>query len=219
MKNGMHDRRWFGMMALAAVLLAGLAGSAFAADWPGEATSWKGHAVHAFEIDGHAVRVYVPQTPFAEKPWLLLDAGEAGDVEEMLLDRGFHVVVAELPDPYGSPGALKVWDAVYKAMTQEYGLHEKVALKGVGPGGLQLHYWAADNAKKVACLVADCPVLDFKAWLAGTGKTAAQPDAWQAFMKAHGFKSEDDALKSKRNPIDMTAPLAKEKMTSLTQTS
>ncbi len=211
MKSGMHIGQWAGVMTLAAVSFLALTHSAIAADWPGEATPWRGHAVHAFEVDGHAVRVYVPQTPSAEKPWLLLDAGEAGDVEEMLLNRGFHVVVADLPDPYGSPAALKIWDAVYKTLTEQYGLYLNVALKGFGPGGLQVHYWASENAKRVACIVADCPVVDFKAWLAGTGKTAAQPDKWQAFIQAHGFKSEEDALQSKRNPVDMTAPLAKEK--------
>lgn len=210
-KNGISRVEWLGMRAFIVVLVAGVTGSAFAADWPGEPAPWKDHAVHNLNLDDHAVRVYVPQTAHAANPWLLLDTGEADNVENMLLNRGFHVVVAELPDPYGSPAALRVWDAVYKAMTEQYGLHKKVALKGFGAGGLQAHYWASENAEKVACLVADCPVVDFKAWLAGTGKTAAQPDTWQAFIKAHGFKTEEEALQSKRNPIDMTAPLAQEK--------
>jgi len=201
----------FGVVILAAAALAVTADPACAADWPGEAAQWRAHTLYSFALDGHAVRVYVPRTPHAQKPWLLLDAGEAGGVEAMLLEHGFHVVVAELPDPYGSPSALKVWDAVYAAMTGQYGLHEKVALKGFGAGGLQAHLWASENVQKVACIVADCPVVDFKAWLAGTGTTPAQPDKWQAFMQAQGFKSEDEALQSKRNPIDMTAPLAKEK--------
>ncbi|MFO7973496.1 MAG: hypothetical protein R6V12_02540 [Candidatus Hydrogenedentota bacterium] len=210
-KYGTRNEQPFEMMTMIVAVLVLATGSAFAAEWPGEAAPWRGHGLHRLQIDNHPVQVYIPQTPYVEKPWLLLDTGEAGDVEAVLLNRGFHVVVAELPDRYGSPAALEVWDAVYKAMTEQYGLHNKVALKGFGAGGLQVHYWASENAEKVACLVADCPVVDFKAWLAGTGKTAAQPDRWQAFMQAHGYESEEDALESKRNPIEMTASLAKEK--------
>ena len=87
----------------------------------------------------------------------------------------------------------------------------KVALKVFGAGALQAHLWASDNAPRVWCLVADCPVVDFKPWLAGTGATPAQPERWQAFLMAHGYASADEALQSKRNPIDRTAPLAEAK--------
>ena len=210
MTGATYEGRRVGAVVLAAVL-ATLTGTVYAAEWPGEASPWRGHAVHTLDIDGHAVRVYVPAEPHAEKPWLLLDAGEAAGVEAYLLDRGFYVAVADLPDLFGSPAALAVWDAVYAALTGRYGLHEQVALKGYGSGGLQVHYWAAANPTKVACLVVDSPVVDFKAWLAGTGSTARQTEQWQAFMAAHGYADEDAALRSNRNPIDMTAPLAEEK--------
>ena len=211
MKSAIRSGQMLGVIAVAVGVLALGADWAVAADWPGEASPWREHALHAFAIDGHAVRVYAPKTPHDARPWLLLDAGEPGDVEAMLLNRGIHVVVAELPDLYGSPASLKAWDAVYAAMTGQYGLHEKVALKVFGAGALQAHLWASDNAPRVWCLVADCPVVDFKPWLAGTGATPAQPERWQAFLMAHGYASADEALQSKRNPIDRTAPLAEAK--------
>lgn len=74
-------------------------------------------------------------------------------------------------------------------------------------GGLIVYNWAAKNPGKVACIYADAPVMDFKSWPLGKGG-GNEVDKYQ-LLEAYGFKSMEEALEWKHNPLDHTRELAK----------
>jgi hypothetical protein len=45
-------------------------------------------------------------------------------------------------------------------------------------------------------------VCDFKIWPAGRGKGPGSPRDWAELIRCYGFKSEDEALAWKKNPVD-----------------
>ena len=69
-------------------------------------------------------------------------------------------------------------------------------------GGLIVYNWAAQNPEKVACIYADAPVMDFKSWPMGQGKSAGSAMDTKQLLNAYGFKNEAEALNWKKNPID-----------------
>jgi pimeloyl-ACP methyl ester carboxylesterase len=181
----------------------GLALAASAAEpFPKAAGETRGFSRHEFNVDGYGVRVIAPTNAAEGRPWVLLDSGDPRNVDLALLKQGFHVVTVSLPDPFGSPAAVAAWDAAYGEMTGTYGLSAKVVLEGYGLGGLIVYNWASAHPLSVACICVDSPVLDFKSWPGGKGKSEGDPALWQDLQKAHGFASEEEALAYRGNPVD-----------------
>ena len=89
------------------------------------------------------------------------------------------------------------------------GFNKKVALEGMSRGGLIVYNWAAQNPEKVACIYADAPVMDFKSWPMGQGKSAGSAMDTKQLLNAYGFKNEAEALNWKKNPIDCAPTMAK----------
>ena len=140
--------------------------AALAADdaWPGVRGNWRGFSAYTFDTGGHQARVIAPEKSAEGKPWVLLAGAEPGDVEEALVRDGYHVATVELPDPFGSPGAVEAWNAVYAVCAAEKGLAEKAVLGAYGHGGLIAHNWAVENRPHVAAVYALDPVFDFRSW-------------------------------------------------------
>ena len=65
-----------------------------------------------------------------------------------------------------------------------------MALEGMSRGGLIVYNWAAQNPEKVACIYADAPVMDFKSWPMGQGKSAGSAMDTKQLLNAYGFKNE-----------------------------
>lgn len=192
-------------------VLSAMALTAAAADpvpLAGEQSAWRGFDRFLFQTDAWTVRAVAPRDPAPGLPWVLTAADDFGAVDAALLAKGFHVVLAETPDPFGSPQAVACWDAVYAVMTEKHGFQRKVVLEGPGPGGLLAYNWAARNPDKVACIYADGPVLDFKSWPGGANKVARDQDRWQALLAAYGFASDEEAFAYEGNPLDTLKPIA-----------
>jgi pimeloyl-ACP methyl ester carboxylesterase len=128
-----------------------------------------------------------------------------------LLAKGFHHAHIVVGNTFGSPGALKHFDAFYEAVTSR-GLAKRAVLIGLSRGGLYAYRWAAENPQKVAVIYGDAPVCDFKSWPGGKGKGKGSPRDWEALFKCYGFKDESEALAYQGNPIDILAPLAKARL-------
>lgn len=182
--------------------------------FPGKRSEYRGYARYDFAVDGCPAIVVVPKQAAAGKPWIwraeFFDAFPQIDVA--LLAKGFHVVYLGVGNTFGCPDALKHWDVFYKELTETHGLSPKPVLEGLSRGGLYCFNWAADHPEKVAGILADNAVLDFKSWPGGKGKGKGSPGDWKKLQDDYHFKSEAEALAYPKNPIDNLAPLAKVKL-------
>jgi lysophospholipase L1-like esterase/pimeloyl-ACP methyl ester carboxylesterase len=177
----------------------------------GIASNWNGYRKYEFTVDNRPVLVVVPKTPAPGRPWVWHGEffGHKPDPDIALLGKGFHIAYMNVQNMLGSPPAVKHWNAFYHELTARYGLNPKPALVGLSRGGLYCYNWAIANPDKVACIYGDAPVCDFKSWPGGKGKGKGDPKNWALVLQLWGFKSDEEALAAKVNPIDNLAPLAK----------
>jgi pimeloyl-ACP methyl ester carboxylesterase len=180
--------------------------------WPeGEVDTWHGFTRHTFKVDGCTAWVVEPKEAMPGNPWTWCmefpDAFTERTGVPKLLDKGFFNIHIEVGNTFGSPAALRHFDAFYQAIS-DAGLAKKGTFIGISRGGLYAYNWAAQNPDKVVCIYGDAPVCDFKSWPGGKGKGQGSPADWQALMKCYGFKDEAEALAWKLNPVDNLAPLA-----------
>lgn len=184
--------------------------------WPGEnIDTWNGFRRHVFKVDGCECWVVEPKQAAPGNPWTWCmefpGAFTARTGVPKLLEKGFHHVHINVGNTFGSPAALKHFDAFYRVIAEK-GLAQKGALIGISRGGLYAYNWAALNPDKVACIYGDAPVCDFKSWPAGKGKGAGSKGDWAGVIKSYEFKDEAEALAYKLNPVDNLAALAKAKI-------
>lgn len=128
-----------------------------------------------------------------------------------LLAKGFHHVHISVGNTFGSPGALKHFEAFYQVL-QQGGLARKGTLIGLSRGGLYAYNFAARDPSRVLCIYGDAPVGDFKSWPGGKGKGPGSAADWAALIQHYGFKDEAEALAFTGNPIDSLPPLAAAKI-------
>jgi pimeloyl-ACP methyl ester carboxylesterase len=144
------------------------------------------------------------------KPWIWRARffGHEPQTDIALLQRGFHVVYAEVGGLFGAPPAVARWNAFYAYLVEEHGFDEKTVLEGMSRGGLIIYNWAANNPDKVHCIYADAPVCDIKSWPGGKEKDKSRAGVWAQCLEAYGM-TEEQALTAPVNPIDNLAPLAR----------
>ncbi len=178
--------------------------------FPGKRSTWNGYDRYDFKYDTRRCIVVVPGVAAEHRPWIWRARffGHQPQADLVLLEKGFHLVYMDVADMFGSPVAVKHWNAFYELLTEKYRLNSRVALEGMSRGGLIIYNWASANPDKVACIYGDNPVCDFKSWPAGKGKGKFHAPSWRACLKAYGF-TEEQALEYKKNPIDVLKPLAR----------
>ena len=177
--------------------------------FPGQKSEWHGYVQYTFRLDERTCYVVVPKSPAPGMPWVWRARfwGHEPQTDLALLGHGFHVVYCDVAGLFGSPNAVKRWDAFYRFLTEEHGFARKAVLEGMSRGGLIIYNWAAKNADKVACIYADAPVCDIRSWPGGKGKSPGSPADWRKCLEAYGI-TEDEAETFKGNPIDHLEPLA-----------
>jgi pimeloyl-ACP methyl ester carboxylesterase len=203
------------LRALLAIVLTGssLLKAAPSVSWLGEKIdAWNGFTRHTFIVDGCDAWVVEPKTPLPGRPWSWCmefpDAFVERCAAPQLLAKGFYHAHISVGNTFGSPDAVKHFNAFYEAVRAQ-GLAPKVALIGISRGGLYAYRWAAENPAKVAVIYGDAPVCDFKSWPGGKGKGGGSKADWAALIYCYHFNNEDEALAYPSNPIDTLAPLAK----------
>ncbi len=184
--------------------------TADAAEFPGKQSDWQGFARYDFKVDGRTSWIVTPEMPAEGNPWIWRARffGHEPQADIALLKAGFHLAYCDVGGLFGSPQAVKHWNAFYKEMTEEYQLARRPALEGMSRGGLIIYNWAASNPDKVACIYGDAPVCDFKSWPAGKGLGKGSAATWAQCLKAYGL-TEEQALAYRLNPIDNLLPLAR----------
>lgn len=175
--------------------------------------NFHGYQGYEFIDKGTTCFIVQPKSEAAGKPWLIRARfwGHEPQTDIELLENGFHLVYCDVADLYGSQEAVRRWNSIYKKM-RKAGFHKKVVLEGMSRGGLIVYNWAAQNPEKVACIYADAPVMDFKSWPMGKGKSAGSSRDTENLLKAYGFKNEQEALSWDKNPIDCAKRIAKRKI-------
>ncbi|MEG1685423.1 MAG: GDSL-type esterase/lipase family protein [Bacteroides sp.] len=177
-----------------------------------EAKSFNFHGYQGYEFtnDGTQCFVVKPHTEAVGKPWVIRARfwGHEPQTDIDLLENGFYITYCDVADLYGSPQAVTRWNSFYKRM-RKAGFNRKVVLEGMSRGGIIVYNWAAQNPKKVACIYADAPVMDFKSWPMGKGKSEVSAEDAKKLLKAYGFTNEQEALEWKQNPIDCASVIAK----------
>lgn len=204
------------------ILATTLAADCWGESFPGQKADFCGAALFSVPLSCGKVQVLVPEKPAVGRPWVLasqLYASNSAPVTYMtrteleLVKRGFHVVSLPLGNTFGAPSAIAKYDEVYREMTTQYGLAQRIAMLGLSREGLAIARWAAANPGKVSCLYMDKAVCDFKSWPGGKlGVGKGSPPDWQSLIKLYGFASEAEALAYDQNPIDLAPKLAKAKV-------
>ncbi|HEY1192441.1 MAG TPA: prolyl oligopeptidase family serine peptidase [Gemmata sp.] len=187
--------------------------------FPGAATKWQGFARHDFKVGALDATVVVPDKALPGRPWVWRGEffGAFADADVALVKAGWHLAYLKVPDLFGSPKAMKSWEAFYNAMVKEYGMNPKPGLIGLSRGGLYCMNWAAGHPDQTLAVYLDNAVCDFKSWPGGARKklgasTGGSEAEWKKLLAAYDFKGDADAIGYKLNPVDNLAPLAKAKV-------
>jgi pimeloyl-ACP methyl ester carboxylesterase len=184
--------------------------------FPGETIDqWRGYTRHKFQVEGRNAWVVEPKTALPGKPWAWYMEFPEAFLERcaapQLLAAGFHYVHIGVGNTFGSPDAVKQFNAFYELLTAR-GLAKKATLVGISRGGLYAYRFASEFPERVAVIYGDAAVADFKSWPGGKGKGKGSKGDWAAVLKWYGFKDETEALAYPGNPVDRLEPLAKAKV-------
>ena len=99
---------------------------------------WRGYRRVTFTFMGRAAWVTFPKAAAPGNPWMWRARfpGYHDEIDLGLLQRGYHTVHVDTANMYGSPKAMEIWDALYRHVTQTYGLNPRTVLYGCSRGGL-----------------------------------------------------------------------------------
>lgn len=183
--------------------------SDFDLDWRGIMKNFHGYEMMD-GINKLSFKVVSPRVAAKGKPWIWRARfwGHQPQFDIQMLELGYHIVYCDVADLFGAPSAVARWDECYK-LTQEWGLAPKPVLEGMSRGGLIIHNWAVANPDKVAGIIGDNCVMDFKSWPAGFGASKGSSGDWKKCKAAYGFKTDDQAKTYLQNPVDTVQELKK----------
>ncbi|MHB1559862.1 MAG: alpha/beta hydrolase [Isosphaeraceae bacterium] len=102
--------------------------------------------------------VIAPRSVAPGKPWVWRANPIPRDasVDQELLARGFHIVVAPIIAQAGPVGSQ--WDELYRRLVAQ-GFSSRPIMEGSGTSAGEAYAWAVDNPDKVSCLYAENPAL------------------------------------------------------------
>lgn len=177
---------------------------------PTKEFNFHGYKGYAYNNEGVECYIVAPHKAAQGNPWIWRARfwGHEPQTDISLLEQGFYLTYCDVADLYGSDKAIKRWNTFYN-LAIKAGLNKKTVLEGMSRGGLIIYNWAAANPKKVACIYADAPVMDFKSWPMGEGTSKGSAQDTKQLLEAYDFTSKEKALEWKKNPIDHAARMAK----------
>ncbi len=178
---------------------------------PVREAKWNGYTQLQFSIGGHGAYVVVPALPAPANPWIWRTAWPDYhfEVDLELARCGYHIGYIDVVDMLGSDASLDLMDQFYAQVRSQWALAEKPAIEPNSRGGLHAYRYAARHPERVACILGDVPVMDFKSWPLGHPGSLGN---WSQVIAGYGFKSDAEAMAYSGNPIDLLAPIAKAKI-------
>jgi pimeloyl-ACP methyl ester carboxylesterase len=167
-------------------------------------SEWHDYERLDFVVAGQPAILIVPKNAAPGKPWVWR-AEWFGDrhgpqVSLELLKRGWHLAYINASDRYGSPAAMRIFDAFYQRLTTDFGLAPKMVIEGFSRGGLYAFNFAADYPERVAALYLDAPALDLKSW------PGYQKSRWAEVAENYGLTVEEMET-AKVSPLDRIDPV------------
>jgi pimeloyl-ACP methyl ester carboxylesterase len=186
--------------------------------FPGVESRWEGFVRHDFQVDGASAVVVEPKKPLPGRPWAWRGEffGAFPNADIALLNSGWHLAYIGVPDLFGAPKAIKVWERFYDVLVKDHGLSPKPALIGLSRGALYCTAWATTHPDKTLLVYLDNGVCDFKSWPGGKpkglGNGKGSPEEWLKLLKAYDFKDDREAIAYRFNPVDNLATLARAKV-------
>ncbi len=102
--------------------------------------------------------VIVPKVAAPGKPWVFRadPIGRDSAVDQALLAKGFHIVLAPLVAQAGP--VRQQWDETYKRLV-DHGFAKKPVMEGAGTAAGEAYAWAIENPDKVSCIYVENPAL------------------------------------------------------------
>lgn len=157
-----------------------------------------------FVVEGRPALLICPKEPAPGKPWIWRTEffGQFAQVDRALLARGWHVGYMNASDLYGSPPAMKLFDAYYRRVTAEYGLAKRAVLEGFSRGGLYAFNFAATYPERVAALYLDAPALNLRLW------PGPKHPLWSECLACYGLTDAQMAV-AKVSPLDRIGPVVR----------
>jgi lysophospholipase L1-like esterase/pimeloyl-ACP methyl ester carboxylesterase len=136
--------------------------------------------------EGAACTVVRPHMAAAGRPWIWRARffGHRPELDLALLERGFHLVYCDVANLYGAPLAMRRWEEAYGLFRGEFGLGEALVLEGLSRGGLPVLNFAIAHPERVAAIVLDNGVCDFRSWPGGRNGKRSGPD-WARLLEAY----------------------------------
>jgi len=170
-------------------------------------SAWNGYTKKSFTMDSIPAYVVVPRVPAPGNPWIWRTSWPDYhfEVDTLLLHYGFHVAYVEVLDLLGSGKALDLMDRFYSTVRERYHLAEKCAIEPNSRGGLHAYRYTARHPERIACLLGDVPVMDFRSW-----PSPRDTIQWNNIMRSYGFRSLDEAMNYDGNPVSekILAPIS-----------
>lgn len=167
-------------------------------------SEWHEYERLDFVVAGQPATLIVPKHPAPGRPWVWraewFGDRHAPQVSLELLKRGWHLAYVNASDRYGSPEAMRIFDAFYRRLTTDYGLAPKVVLEGFSRGGLYAFNFAAEWPERVAVLYLDAPALDLRSW------PGYKTDRWPDVAAKFGLTVEQLET-AKVSPLDHLGPV------------
>ncbi len=192
-------------LLLAVLAFFALAVSARAAgrDYPGAKEDWMGYDCYKFTFENREALIVVPETEAEGAPWIWRARffGHEPQADLALLEHGFHVLWLDSAPLMGSPKSVELWQRFYLYAVETLGLCPRAHLEGLSRGGLYTVNWATNYPEETASIYIDNPVLDFKCWPGGFGKSERSANDWQDVLDAYGL-TEEEAKTWPGNPVD-----------------
>jgi pimeloyl-ACP methyl ester carboxylesterase len=154
---------------------------------------YHGFAMRDFQLDGVACKVVSPVQAAEGKPWVLRARfwGHEPQTDVALLNRGWHVLYADVGGLFGAPPAMARWDALFGHAVGSLGLSDKFAIEAMSRGGLPAVLYALHQPDRVFGLYLDAPVLDVRSWPGGYGASDQRAAEWSACLKVWGLEDGD----------------------------
>lgn len=184
------------------------------ADYPGICVDWHGFKRYNFQYERRNAHIVVPSVVAPGKPWVWRARFPEWhyQMDSILLTKGFHIAYLNTDELLGSPSCVQIWNNFYNYLTKYYNFNNNVAIEGVSRGGLYVFNFAKKYPNRISSIYVEAPVCDFKSWPGGKGTGKGDSESWKLILKAYGFKSEQEALNYKDNPIDNLDSLANAKV-------
>lgn len=172
-------------------------------------SEWRGRERLDFVLDGKECILVRPDNPRAGRPWVwraeFFDA--FAQVDEAMLDAGYHIAYVRLSDRYGCPSAVEDMARFCTALVGEFDLKPKAILFGFSRGGLYAANFAFAHPEMTDKLYLDAPVMDIRSWPGGMGEAERFDKEWAECMECYGL-DQDSAAKYTDGPLFRAAELA-----------